>query len=160
MSKIETLRLARNYIQLLSALLTATRTEEDPDTAGIQSDFSSIVDASEAADLLSRGISQPTSNTIRSLLGTVQQRMPLILEASPSPGRVQQLQQHNAYRLNPLMASTFGRTMDTVVLMAGQPQYLWEMTSNSSWTASEDEAPPIPGRAGPSSGHQSCQNHH
>jgi len=139
-------------------MLTETRTEDDPNTAGIQSEFSSTVDASEAADLLSRGISQPTSNTIRSLLGTIQQRMPLMLEASPSPGRVQQLQQHNAYRLNPLMANTFGRTMDTVVLMAGQPQYLWEMASNSSWTTSEDEAPPIPGWVGPSSSNQSCQN--
>ena len=54
LSKIETLRLARNYIQLLDGMLTAS---QQP------------ISADQTATILSRGVSQATSNVIGSLLG-------------------------------------------------------------------------------------------
>ena len=55
LSKIETLRLARNYIQLLDGMLKTTDHHQPS--------------MDETANILSRGVSQATSNVIGSLLG-------------------------------------------------------------------------------------------
>ena len=61
LSKIETLRLARNYIEWMTAVLGEGNRNEFAESAAFS--------AQAAAGYLSRGISQGTSNTITSLLG-------------------------------------------------------------------------------------------
>lgn len=62
LSKIETLRLARNYIQLLDRMLTTTNNSQLQQKP---------INADQTATVLSRGVSQATSNVIASLLGVV-----------------------------------------------------------------------------------------
>lgn len=102
MSKIETLRLARNYIQFLSGIL-------NDDTAGSSTTTSPI----NTANVLTRGMSQATTNVIYSLLG-INHRSPLSF-ASPvrssdeivesNSGQYRSRLQNNSYQLNDLLAS-------------------------------------------------------
>ena len=94
LSKIETLRLARNYIQLLNGMLL-----DDSAIAGPSSS-----NRAQAAALLCRGMSQATSNTIGSLMG-IRPANPqsASADAAGPSGRAQP----NTYRLTDLLANTY-----------------------------------------------------
>ncbi|XP_057374377.1 T-cell acute lymphocytic leukemia protein 1 homolog [Daphnia carinata] len=98
LSKIETLRLARNYIQLLSGML-------NDNNAG-----PSTCSPANTANVLTRGLSQATINVIQSLLG-VNDRSSISIpgrggtnDNSLSP-RSKASENNSAYQLNDLLVS-------------------------------------------------------
>lgn len=139
LSKIETIRMARNYICLLSSILKEDDHERSPGTDEI-----TMPDASETAAVLSRGMSQPTSNAIRSILGVDHQRVQQHFRQPEPDGSNPPQNSPSAaglYRLNDLLSSAYQIQRNDNLPGQHLHLHLWNATSNGSWmtTASDDE---------------------
>jgi hypothetical protein len=153
LSKIETLRLARNYIQLLDGILT---TSQQPS-------------ADETATVLSRGVSQATSNVIGSLLGvnrssTAATIGPLLLPSAGTSDDINNLLNNetcsnsssvpiattSAFRLTDLLTEFQSQSLQVEEVHQQQDQLQsWDdagaaASSSTYWSAEEFDAWQVP----------------